>query len=450
MQITTPETRLKALHRDARQIFQAAVASVDPETAVRRHITRKDGFLQVASAVFRLDDFQQIFLVGAGKATAPMARAMEDLLADRVTGGAIVVKDGHGMPLKSTTVVEAGHPLPDRRGVAGSEAVLAIADAAGPRDLLICLISGGGSALMTAPAEGISLDDKQDATRRLLACGATIHEINTVRKHLSRIKGGLLARKAYPATIVSLILSDVVGDDLDVIASGPTVPDTSTFAAAGEILQRYGIWESVAPSVRIRLEKGSEGSIEDTPGSEDPIFSNGSQVLVGTNMHALKAAAGAAAELGYQPLILTSKLEGEAREIARMLGAMAKEMVASGHPLAAPACILCGGETTVTLRGNGKGGRCQELALAASLPLKGLRHCLVLAGGTDGNDGPTDAAGAIVDGQTLAMAEAKGMQARDYLDRNDAYHFFQALDDLLITGPTRTNVMDVYMVLAGE
>jgi hydroxypyruvate reductase len=437
------------MNRHARQIFQAAVASVDPETAVRRHVRRTNGSLEIGSTVFRLDDYQQIFLAGAGKASAPMAHAMEEILADRVTGGAIVVKDGHGMSLTSTAVIEAGHPVPDRRGVAGSGSILALADAAGPGDLLLCLISGGGSALMIAPAEGISLNDKQDATRRLLASGATIHEINAVRKHLSRIKGGLLAKHAHPATVVSLILSDVVGDDLDVIASGPTVPDSSTFGAAREILNRYDIWDAVAPSVRSRFEKGSKGLIEDTPGHGDPIFSLCSQVLVGTNMHALEAAAAAAQKLGYRPLILTSKLEGEAREIARALGAMAKEMVATGQPLAAPACILCGGETTVTLRGDGKGGRCQELALAAAWPLEGLQRCLILAGGTDGNDGPTDAAGAIVDGETLSRARAKGMQARGYLDRNDAYRFFKALGGLLMTGPTRTNVMDVYMILVG-
>ena len=447
--MATTGPHLNAMKRDARQIFQAAIESVDPETAVREHVTCTDSFLRIGPREFRFDDFERIVLVGAGKASAPMAYAMEEILKGRVSGGTIVVKDGHGMALESTTVIEASHPVPDRRGVAGSEAVLALADAAGPNDLVICLISGGGSALMIAPAEGISLDDKQDATRRLLACGATIHEINTIRKHLSRIKGGLLARTTHPATVVSLILSDVVGDDLDVIASGPTVPDSSTFADAKEILQRYDIWKSVAPSIRSRFENGCKGQIEDTPKSGDPIFSNGSQVLVGTNLHALKAAAGAAAGLGYQPLILTSKLEGEAREIAKALGAIGKEIVNTGQPLAAPACILCGGETTVTLQGDGKGGRCQELAMAASLPMAGLPNTVVLAGGTDGNDGPTDAAGAIADGDTLARAETKGLNIHDFLNRNDAYHFFQALDDLLITGPTRTNVMDVYMVLVG-
>ena len=443
-------THLKIMKQHARQIFQAAIDSVDPETAIREHVILVDDTLKIGAGVYNLTDYERIVLVGAGKASAPMAHAMENILQDRVAGGTIVTKDGHGMALKSTTVIEASHPVPDQRGVAGSEAVLTLAAAAGPKDLMICLISGGGSALMIAPAEGISLNDKQDATRRLLACGATIHEINAVRKHLSRIKGGLLARSAYPATIVSLILSDVVGDDLDVIASGPTVPDSSTFATAREILQRYDIWDSVSKSVRNRIENGCEGRIEDTPKDEDSIFGNCSQVLVGTNLHALKAASGAAEALGYQSLILTSKLEGEAREIAKALAAIAKEITSTGQPLAAPACILCGGETTVTLRGDGKGGRCQELALAASLPMAELSDSLLLAGGTDGNDGPTDAAGAVADCETLARADAKGMNVREFLNQNDAYHFFQKLDDLLITGPTRTNVMDVYMVLVGN
>ena len=444
-------TLLKTMKKHARQIFQAAIDSVDPETAIRKHVVLTGNSLKIGRHLYNLMDYERIVLVGAGKASAPMAHAMEDILKDRVAGGTIVTKDGHGMALKSTTIMEASHPVPDQRGVTGSEAVLALAAAAGPKDLVICLISGGGSALMIAPAEGISLRDKQDATRRLLACGATIHEINAVRKHLSRIKGGLLARNAYPATVVSLILSDVVGDDLDVIASGPTVPDSSTFITAREILQRYDIWDSVSPSVQSRFEKGCEGLIEDTPKSEDSIFENCRQILVGANLHALKAASAAAEDLGYQSLILTSKLEGEAREVAKVLAAIAKEIDGTGQPLVAPACILCGGETTVTLRGGGgKGGRCQELALAASLPMAELSNSILLAGGTDGNDGPTDAAGAIADCNTLARADTRELNVRKYLDHNDAYHFFQKMDDLLITGPTRTNVMDVYMVMVGK
>ena len=447
--MATTTAPLKKLKADANRIFKAALEAVDPEASVRRHVARDGRQLRLGDRTLDLQAFDRILLLGAGKAGAPMAHAIEDILGERITEGCIVVKDGHGMQLKYTTVHEAGHPVPDHRGVAGSEAVLKLSAGAGPEDLVICLISGGGSALMIAPAEGISLRDKQEATRRLLACGATIHEINTVRKHLSRIKGGLLARSAYPATVFSLILSDVVGDDLDVIASGPAVPDTSTFGEAIKILRRYDIWEEMAPAVRDRIERGAAGGIEETPKSEDPVFSRCHQLLVGTNLQALEAAARAAADQGYRSLILTSKLEGEAREIGKALAAIAKEIVGSGQPLPPPACVLCGGETTVTLRGEGKGGRCQETALAASLSMAGLPGALILAAGTDGNDGPTDAAGAVADGGTVARALALELDPRGFLERNDAYHFFERLEDLLITGPTRTNVMDVYMLLAG-
>ena len=315
---------------------------------------------------------------------------------------------------------------------------------------MLCLISGGGSALLVAPAEGITLQDKQEVTRLLLACGADIHEINTIRKHLSRAKGGGLARFAYPATVVSLILSDVIGDDLNVIASGPAVPDTSTFDDARQVLEKYDIWDQVPPSVQKRIDAGLKGGIEDTPKAGDAVFQRCFSKLVGTNIQALKAAGSKAEELGYQTLILSSTVEGEAREVVKVLTAIAREIQGSGNPLAAPACILCGGETTVTIQGEGKGGRNQEFVLASALVLDGMPNVVVLAGGTDGNDGPTDAAGAIADCSTLARARAQGLDPLDYLRRNDSYHFFQPLGDLVITGPTRTNVMDVYMLLVAS
>jgi hydroxypyruvate reductase len=312
------------------------------------------------------------------------------------------------------------------------------------------LISGGGSALLIAPVGDISLEDKQNATKLLLACGATIHEFNTVRKHLSRAKGGRLAQMAYPATVTSLILSDVVGDDLDVIASGPTVPDSSTFDDAEQILKGYGVWDQLASTVRSHLAKGSADQIEDTPKSDNAAFQKCSQVLVGTNLQALKAASKTAEILGYRPLILSSKVEGEAREVAKFYTAIAREVLSSEYPLKPPACVLAGGETTVTLKGEGRGGRNQEFALAAALAIAGLDNVVVLSGGTDGTDGPTDAAGAIADGTTVARALEKDLVPKDFLRRNDSYSFFQKLEDLLMTGPTRTNVMDVYMLLIGS
>jgi hydroxypyruvate reductase len=442
-------SNIAKMRKHAMQIFQAGLQAVDPVEAIKRHAKKDKDLLFIGDCRFNLNDYDRILVVGAGKAVAPMALAMEDLLADRISDGVIVVKDEHGLPLKKIKVCEASHPVPDERGVKGTEEILSLVEKAGKRDLVICLISGGGSALLIAPVGGISLEDKQNATKLLLASGATIHEFNTIRKHLSRAKGGRLAQMAYPATVASLILSDVVGDDLDVIASGPTVPDSSTFQDADKILKEYGIWDQLASSVRHHIEKGSSGQIEDTPKSDNPAFQQCSQELVGTNLQALEAAANAAERLGYRSLILSSKVEGEAREVAKFFTAIAKEVLSSENPLEPPVCVLCGGETTVTLQGDGRGGRNQEFALAAALAIEGLNNMVVLSGGTDGTDGPTDAAGAIADGTTLARARENGLDPKDFLQRNDSYSFFQKLDDLVMTGPTRTNVMDLYMLLVG-
>ena len=445
--MTSPAGQVESMRRDARTVFEAALKAVDPVEAILRHVRLEDDALQVGEHRFAFKDYDRILVVGAGKAGAPMARALEDLLGDNIADGVMVVKEGHGLPLEHIRIHEASHPVPDERGIKGAEEILSLVKAAGERDLVLCLISGGGSALLVAPAEGVTLEDKQAVTRLLLACGADIHEINTIRKHLSRAKGGGLARFAYPATVVSLILSDVIGDDLNVIASGPAVPDTSTFEDTRRVLKKYDIWHRVPASVQSRIQRGLKGDIEDTPKVGDAVFQKCYTELVGTNIQALKAAGQQAEQLGYQTLILSSTVEGEAREVVKVLTAIAKEVRDSGNPLSAPACILCGGETTVTIRGDGKGGRNQEFALAAALGLDGIENIVVLAGGTDGNDGPTDAAGAMADGRTLARAQAKGLDPLDYLRRNDSYHFFQALEDLVITGPTLTNVMDVYMVL---
>jgi hydroxypyruvate reductase len=437
------------LRRDAVSIFHSALAAVDPQEAVRRSLKLEDGVLAAAGRRFDLNACERILVVGAGKAVAPMAKAVEDLLGDRIAAGLLVVKDGHGLPLEKIRIREAGHPVPDERGVAGTLELLNLLASAGERDLVICLISGGGSALLIAPSEGIRLADKQAVTKDLLACGATIHEINAIRKHLSRAKGGRLARAAHPAAVLSLILSDVVGDDLDVIGSGPTVPDRSRFQDALEILQRYAIWDGTPACVRERLSRGAEGVLPETPKPGDPAFRRSAHVLVGSCLQALAAAAQEAERLGYQPLILSSKVEGEAREVAKAFTAIGKEILTSRHPLAPPACVLMGGETTVTLQGDGRGGRNQEFALAGAIALDGTERITLLAGGTDGTDGPTDAAGAIADGSTIARAKSLGMNPFAFLKRSDSYHFFKPLGDLILTGPTRTNVMDVYMILVG-
>jgi hydroxypyruvate reductase len=456
------------MRQHAMEIFQAALKAVDPVEAILRYVKHSDDGLQIGRHHFKFEDYDRILVVGAGKAGAPMAKALEGLLGNRVSDGAIVVKEGHGLPLKHVRIHEAGHPVPDERGIRGAEDILSMANEAGERDLVICVISGGGSALLVAPAEGVTLEDKQEVTRLLLACGADIHEINTVRKHLSRAKGGGVARLAYPATVVSLILSDVIGDDLNVIASGPAVPDTSTFADARGVFKKYDIWDQLPESVQTRIQQGLAGDIEDTPKAGDAVFQRCYSELVGTNLQALIASSKEAQRQGYQSLILSSTVEGEAREAAKMFAAFAKEVRNSANPIAPPACILCGGETTVTIQGEGKGGRNQEFALAAAMIIEGMENIVVLSGGTDGTDGPTDAAGvvlsggtdgtdgptdaagAIADGRTMARARAKNLDPLDFLKRNDSYHFFQPLDDLIITGPTRTNVSDVYMILVGK
>ena len=426
-------TRL--LRRQARTIFQAALSAADPAEAVARHLKR-----------LNLSRFRKIYVVGAGKAGASMAQAAERVLGKRIAAGLINVKYGHVARLRRIELNECGHPVPDARGVEGAERIAQIAAAAERDDLVLCLISGGGSALLPLPAAPVTLEEKQAVTRLLLDCGANIHEINTVRKHISAIKGGQLARLAAPAALESLLLSDVIGDDLDVIGSGPTAPDVSTFASAKAILARYGIYARVPASVRERLEQGARGDIPETPKPGDPIFQRVRNTVVGSSRLALDAAARRAREFGFRTLILASGIQGETRDVARMHAAIAREIVEAGRPLKPPACLITGGETTVTIRGKGLGGRNQEFVLAAAIDIAGLRDTVVLSGGTDGTDGPTDAAGAIADGETLRRKP----DALPYLDRNDSYRYFEALGDLLITGPTNTNVMDVRIVLVGS
>ena len=333
---------LSDMRQHAHEIFQTALQAVDPFDAVFHHVKIKDEALLIGKNRLELKNYNRIIVVGAGKAVAPMAKAVEELLGQRVSDGAIVVKDGHGLPLERIFVHEAGHPIPDERGVRGSKNIISLVRQAKEKDMVICLISGGGSALLAAPIEGVSLKDKQKVTQLLLASGATIHEINTIRKHLSRLKGGGLARLAHPAAVTSLILSDVVGDDLDVIASGPTVPDTSTFRQAELLLRGYGIWESIPKSVRKHIHKGVKGEVAETPKPGDPAFQKDSWELVGTNLQALMAASQKAERLGYRTIILSAMIEGETREIAKMHASIAKEVIASGKPIPPPAACPAG------------------------------------------------------------------------------------------------------------
>ena len=431
-------------------IFKAGLKAVDPEIAVRSHVRKEKNILFVGDRTYHLDRFKRILLVGAGKGTAPMAKAMEDILRDRLTEGYIIVKYGHGIPLKKTQVNEAGHPVPDRAGIVAAEQFLNLISGCGEDDLIICIFSGGGSALLPAPAKGIDLDQKQETTRSLLECGATIDEINVIRKHLSRSKGGWLAKIAYPANVISLMLSDVVGDRLDVIASGPTVPDESTYRDCIDIINKYDLYGRLPINVMEYFKQGMAGDISETPKTGDPVFSKVQNLIVGNNRMALMAARDQAVLLGYSTMIMSSQIEGEAREVAHVFAAVGKEICQSGLPLISPACILAGGETTVTIQGKGKGGRNQELALSAAIALDGWKKVSLVSAGTDGTDGPTDAAGAIIDGATFQEAKELNLKPYDFLSANDSYSFFELTGCLLKTGPTRTNVMDLICLLVEE
>ncbi len=435
------------LRKPALSILRAALAAADPAEAIGRHLHVDGETLRAGKLRFRLDRFRHVYVVGAGKAAATMGKAIEKKLGSRITGGHLNTKYGHTAKLKRIRLQETGHPVPDLDGVEGSREIARIVTAAGADDLILCLFSGGASALMPLPAEPVTLAEKQETTKWLLACGANIHEINAIRKHISAIKGGQLARLAAPATVISLLLSDVIGDNLDVIGSGPTAPDSSTFRSASDILDKYALRDRVPASVRQRIESGVNGDLPETPKASDPVFGRTHNLVIGSNRLAVEAAARKARELGFRPLVLSTFIEGETRDVARMHAAIAKQIVATGEPVKAPACVITGGETTVTLRGDGKGGRNQEFCLAAAIDLAGLDRVFVLSAGTDGTDGPTDAAGAMADGSTLARAERAGLGAGDFLTRNDSYTFFDAIGDLVKTGPTGTNVMDVRLLL---
>jgi hydroxypyruvate reductase len=441
---------MRSMREDARRIFLKGVEAVEPAAAVRRYCRREGNTLHLGQTAIDLSAFKRVLVVGAGKASAPMALALEKILGERLTGGIVNVKYGYTAPTQRIDLNEAGHPLADENGVRGAARILELIAGADENDLVFCLISGGGSALLPLPVETISLADKQETFRVLTDCGATIHELNTIRKHMSRIKGGHLAGAAYPATVISLMLSDVVGDDLDVIASGPTVPDTSTYRDCIRILDAYGAREALPANTLRHLADGLAGRIPETPKAGNPIFEKTRNLIIGSNIDAVISAEQEARRLGYRTLILSSMIEGETRCVAATHCAIAREILKTGHPIEPPACILSGGETTVTIKGDGLGGRNQEFSLAAAIGMADIGPVVVLCAGTDGTDGPTDAAGAFADPYTVARSRELGLDAGTYLADNDAYNFFKPLGDLLIIGPTNTNVMDLRVMLVGQ
>jgi len=443
---------IEQLKDDAKEIFLHSLKPVNPYEAVKRFVNIEGDKLYLGTSdnsveSINLKDFDRIFIVGGGKASSPMARAIEEIFGDRVTRGLVNVKFGFTEDLRFTELIEAEHPVPGEQGVKGTEMILDILEKAGERDLIFSVISGGGSALLPSPAGNVTLSEKQTVTQKLLECGAVIDEINAVRKHISSSKGGQMARAAYPATTVNLMLSDVVGDKQDVIASGPFTPDGSTYGDVQAIFEKYGL-KDLPPDIVSHIQAGVHGKIEETPKAEDPIFEKVHNIIVGSNILACESAEKKARELGYNTLILSSMIEGETRDVAMVHAGIAKELISSGRPVPTPACIISGGETTVTIKGKGLGGRNQEFCLAAAIDIKDLpERVVILSGGTDGNDGPTDAAGAIVDPTTISRGTAAGADAIAFLGQNDSYHFFEKINDLLITGPTNTNVMDLRIVL---
>jgi glycerate 2-kinase len=438
-----------------KSIFRAALHAVDSYQMMIRHV-RLDGSRLIITAgagpcEADLDSYSRILVLGAGKASARMARALEDILGDRISGGLVSVKYGHGEPLKRIEVVEAGHPLPDANGEEAARRIAGLAEAADARTLVLNLVSGGGSALLPLPADGLTLAEKQDMTSLLLASGADIHEINCVRKHLSRVKGGRLLRLLAPARSLNFILSDVSGDRLDVIASGLTSADATTFVDALDVINRRGLCGK-APAAALRiLEEGASGHVEETLKAGDPATLLATNIIIGGNRTAVIAVCERARELGYNTAALTSSMAGEAREAAKVLYAIARDVRNSGLLVKTPACVAAGGETTVTLMGAGKGGRNQELALAFLAELarderKG-QGVYFLSASTDGTDGPTDAAGAFASAEVLALAEAAGLSISASLADNDSYRFFDAIGQLFKTGPTLTNVCDLQVAL---
>jgi glycerate 2-kinase len=427
-------------------VIEAALAAVDPYAAVHRVLRRQEATLTLNSTphtTYDLNAYERIVVLGAGKATAPMAQAVEEILGDYLTEGRIVVKYDHALPLQRITCDEAGHPLPDANGLAAGDALLASATALTERDLAICLLSGGGSALLESLPPPLTLADVQATTQCLLESGATIVEMNTLRKHLSRVKGGRLAEAIAPATLITLVLSDVVGSPLPAIASGPTVPDPTRWQAVGDIVQRYDLMEKLPPAVQAYLRAGIAGEIADTPKSLPPA----PILIIGDNQRAITAAQIQAEALGYRTYIESTTLEGEAHQIGTMIGQAALRVRASHTPITPPACLIWGGESTVTLgQAYGMGGRNQEVALAAALEIDGETGILIGAVATDGTDGPTDSAGALVDGGTV-MRGGGTAAAHHHLQRHDAYPFFVQSGDHLPLGATRTNVNDLLMVL---
>ena len=429
------------------QCLEQAVSAIEPDVLMKAKVKVESNQLQVAGSLFDLGQFKHIYVLGGGKAGGKMAKALEEILGKHVTAGVLNIPYGTHQKTNIIELNEASHPVPDEAGAKGTLRMMALAEQAVENDLVICLLSGGGSSLMPAPLEGISLQDKQTITNVLLKSGAAITEINAVRKHLSAFKGGWLAKKAYPATVLNLVLSDVMGDPLDSIASGPTVPDISTFFDAIKVLEKYDLWLSSPVSVRKILSEGARGLVQETPKPNDPVFEKVHNLVIGNNRTATLASINCLSSSGLNTLLLADLMKGEAKEVWRSLAKFVSEGFFCSSNFRSLG-VVAGGETIVTVKGNGCGGRNQELLLSAALNLKEFEECVIACFSTDGIDGSTDAAGAIIDGTTLKRARKLGLDPEKYLSNNDSYCFFSKLGDLIYTGATGTNVNDILVIVS--
>jgi glycerate 2-kinase len=437
--------------QDMCRVLAAAIQSADPGVCIKNKLLLEGDKLNIDNLSFDLSAHRRIFVIGAGKAVVPMAQAVVEILGNRFYSGLVITKDGYAgvdetFCQKHIELIQAGHPLPDLRNVAASTQMIALVQNLSPVDLVICLISGGGSSLMLHPSNGLSLNDIQETTSLLLSCGASIAEINCVRKHLDELKGGGLATLIYPATVISLILSDVIGDNLDMVASGPTVADPTTYSDAQVVLEKYQVWKNIPSSVRTYLSAGIKGAIPETVKPGNPILDKVHNILIGNNTQVALTAVQAANELGFCAEFLPVPFQGEASLVGQAIIERVKTLLTSDTKSELPACFVAGGETTVTVRGNGKGGRNQELALGAVMNLTSAANLILVSLATDGGDGPTDAAGAVATSQTYSYGLAKGLDPADYLLRNDSYNYFDRLGDLIKIGPTLTNVNDLLFI----
>ena len=426
-----------------------ALLAADPRTILRNKLKARGNELLIGTFSVKLSQFRRVLVIGGGKATAGMALETERILGGWVTGGSVNIPAyTHPWPKSSSIDFNpASHPIPSEQGVRGVEKMLELLGQPSEKDLVVCLISGGGSALMPLPSLGLRLSDKQKTTQLLLKSGARIDQINAVRKHLSDIKGGRLAEKLYPATVVSLIISDVVGDRLESIASGPTVPDSTTYSDAYNVLNDRGLWHRIPRSVRNHIIEGRNGRLPETPKEGSEIFKRAYNFLIGTNTEPCRAAARVLKRRGYRTLILSTRIQGEANDVGKMMSGIVSSIRENRLPISPPAAIVAGGETTVTVRGKGRGGRNQELVLSAALSIRGFPKMLISSSGTDGMDGPTRAAGAVADGSTVERGLRKSLDADAYLRENNSHEFFKKLKDLIVTGPTGTNVNDILIAI---